>query len=185
VLKTLSGLLLGLIIGTTLYAQDTTALKNGDQAPSFFLRQLGGGDVFLSRIVGQKVRADQRCPVVLSFFTTGCIPCREEIPFLEALRDSIPGVRFMLINVKEPDELVSAFVRKMNYRLPVLMDRHGLISQRYGVSATPVLVVIDREGRIVWYKKGFSPQDKTDIRTVIVETEATGRHQQVPHRTSP
>ncbi|HRS51015.1 MAG TPA: TlpA disulfide reductase family protein [Candidatus Marinimicrobia bacterium] len=147
----------------------TTAdtLATGMSAPSFYVSTLDGSDFFLSRKVGAKARPNEKAPVVLVFFTTSCIPCRQEIPFLDSLRIEYPQIAFYLVNVAEEPQIVKEYVQKMEYKMPVLLDRYGQIAKRYQASITPTLVGININGRIAFFKRGFQVSEKYLIRQNI------------------
>jgi thiol-disulfide isomerase/thioredoxin len=73
---------------------------------------------------GREDRAVRARPDVFEFWATRCAPCRKSIPQLTELahRFKDKGVRFVGVNVREPDtKLVRPFVEKMgekmNYRI--------------------------------------------------------------------
>ncbi|MDO9548984.1 MAG: TlpA disulfide reductase family protein [Candidatus Marinimicrobia bacterium] len=153
---------------TTVWCTDSLSTKNpglamGSQAPRCFAKTIGGKDFFLSRHVGPRARNELKGPVVFSFFTTSCLPCRKEIPFLHALKEEYPELSIYLVNVGEDPETVQSYVDKMNYTLPVLLDRYGKISDNYSAKVTPTLIVINRAGAIEFYKQGFTDADTSTI----------------------
>jgi len=144
---------------------DTLAISAS--APSFYVSALDGSDFFLSRKVGAKARPNEKSPVVLVFFTTSCIPCRQEIPFLDSLRVEYPQIAFYLVNVGEEPQIVKEYIQRMNYKMPVLLDRYGQVAKRYQASITPTLVGINVIGQITFLKRGFQISDKELIQTNI------------------
>jgi len=157
--------LLGLL--STVRAEEV--LKVGDEAPSFFARKVGGGDFFLSKVVGANARPASKCPVVLSFFTTSCIPCRKEIPFLHALEKEYGEIQFYLVNVGEEEHIVKKYISQMGFCLPVLQDKYGMVAKKYGATVTPTLVIIQADGRVVLYKHGFQ-EDDSEVITQTMQT---------------
>lgn len=165
----LAGLILGLIGLVSLWAQvprDTT-LKVGQQAPTFFTKLLTNEDFFLSKIVGQKAPVEKRKPILLSFFTTSCVPCRVEIPQLEQLQKEFPNAAFYLVNISEEPEVVRRYIAQMGYKLPVLLDKHGIIGNKYQVKMTPTNYIIDASGKIVYIGRGFDETSLAAIRRAL------------------
>ena len=76
-------------------------LTIGEEAPGCYAPLLKSGDFFLGRYVGPKARSHLKGPVLFSFFTTSCIPCRKEIPFIHTLRKEYPNASMFLVNVGE------------------------------------------------------------------------------------
>jgi len=139
-------------------------LTIGEEAPGCYAPLLKSGDFFLGRYVGLKARSHLKGPVVFSFFTTSCIPCRKEIPYIHALKEEYPNASMFLINVGENKQKVSAFIKAKKYTLPVLLDRYGKISEKYNAQVTPTLVIINENGKIDFYKQGYKETDNELIK---------------------
>ena len=71
----------------------TAQIKVGDEAPTFFVRDLNEKKFFLSDTL------ELHKPIVLSFFATWCAPCKIEMPILDTLSREYSDVHFYLINV--------------------------------------------------------------------------------------
>jgi thiol-disulfide isomerase/thioredoxin len=115
-------------------------------APTFYLKSLSGEEFFLSDYAGkprQPWKQPERKTVVLCFFATYCLPCRKEIPELQALADEWKeDAVFVLIDLKEEPEIVTAFIDSNRIRLPVLLDRFGVVGEKYGIANLPALFMI-------------------------------------------
>lgn len=161
--------LFGIVLLFAVDKDKDAALLPGDPAPMFFLRQLDENDFFLSRRVGDRARPGKKSPIVLSFFTNACIPCRKEIPHLTALQEeyTVPGI--YLVNVGDDVDMVKKYVTKMKYNLPVLLDKYGMIAEKYKAEMTPTLVIISEEGKILFYKQGFEDGDEKIISAKMKE----------------
>jgi peroxiredoxin len=112
-------------------------------APDFELLDLAGQPVRLRDLRGRVV--------LLNFWATWCVPCREEMPALETLsRELGPrGLTVVGVNFKEARGDVEAFVRQHELRFPMVLDTDGRTSQLYQVFALPATFVIDRQGMLV------------------------------------
>jgi len=161
-------LLVVLMTASVLMGADE-GLQSGDLAPTFFARSLDDDDFFLSRVVGERARAYLKGPVVLSFFTTSCIPCRKEIPFLHSLSKQFSEAHFYLINVGEEEHIIRKYVDQMGYSLPILLDKYGTIAKKYDAMVTPTLVVIQEDGSIRLHKHGFRESDPDHITAQLQE----------------
>jgi cytochrome c biogenesis protein CcmG, thiol:disulfide interchange protein DsbE len=88
-------------------------------------------------------------PVVINFWASWCVPCREEAPELARFDREMRG-RAQLVGVAfqdaKPDAL--AFVREFRWRFPNLRDPQGGLAARYGLAGLPTAYVVDRQGRI-------------------------------------
>lgn len=153
-----------------LLAQEPEA-RVGEQAPRFFLPQLDGDEFRLSNYVGLDSRWQRRSKqvVVLSFFATWCVPCREELPALQVLSRAFAGqqVQWKLVNVRDQPDTTRRFLRRLGVDMPVLMDRYGKVYPRY-CTGLPTLVVIDRDGVVRYLRAGYGDQDRDAMKRVAV-----------------
>jgi len=148
----------------------------GEEAPGCYASLLKGGDFFLGRYVGPKAHANLKSPVVFSFFTTSCIPCRKEIPYIHTLKEEYPNVSVFLVNVAEDKQRVSAFIKARGYTLPVLLDRYGKISEKYKAQVTPTLIIINENGKIDFYKQGYKETDNEMIKQSMEQLPHPKKH---------
>jgi len=107
---------------------------------------------FLNQDDGQVKLADYKgSPVVVNFWASWCIPCRQEMPFLEQSwrehRDE--GVKFIGINVMDDREGALEYLKSLDVTFPNLYDPTGSIANSFNVSALPVTLFVDKEGQIV------------------------------------
>jgi len=77
----------------TLFSLAFAELKIGDDAPTFFVRDLTGQNFFFS----DTLKTGK--PAVLSFFATWCGPCRVEMPVLDTLSQSCKNINFYLVDI--------------------------------------------------------------------------------------
>ena len=146
-------------------------LKVGDEAPTFFVRDLSEKNFFLS----DTLKLNK--PIVLSFFATWCVPCRAEMPELDTLSQSYKDINFYLVNVsgltqgkakmKEDPKLVKMMVDKLGVSLQVLMDKYGKVAEKYEVKSLPRLVVIDQEGKVQYIHDGYEPGDENKLKETL------------------
>jgi thiol-disulfide isomerase/thioredoxin len=116
-----------------------TAYQN---APDVEFRTLDGRPFRLTELKGQVV--------LLNFWATWCIPCREEIPALNSLQHELEpkGLRIVGASLDDNAEGVNAYqkeVRKFDYQ--VLLGGSDL-KVKFEQSVLPTTYLIDRQGRI-------------------------------------
>ncbi|MBS0578638.1 MAG: TlpA family protein disulfide reductase [Proteobacteria bacterium] len=111
---------------------------------------------------GSKTRlSDQHGKIViLTFWATWCAPCRQELPNLESIQEHVGNDRLVVLAVsyRDTDETQRYLRRKAKeagWNIAMLADPNSSIAARYGVSAIPHMVVIDRTGTIVAVHEGF------------------------------
>ena len=103
----------------------------GRPAPTFAAPGLAGGQVELASF--------RHRPVLLNFFASWCIPCRDELPLLQ--RASQAG-EATVVGVVFDDSSTNArdFMAKLHVTYPAVAD-DGKIAKAYGVGLKPGLPV--------------------------------------------
>ncbi len=136
-------------------------LKVGDPAPVFSLPQVGGDYFFLRDVSGEKLRKPwknkTKYVVVMSFFATWCVPCQKEIPHLTEVKKQLKDapVKILLVDVGEKPDVLNPYLAKKKLELPVLADRYQMVSKKFNVKSLPTMVIIDKQGKVRRYTKGF------------------------------
>jgi peroxiredoxin len=139
----LAGLALG-AAGLTWVAPDGT-VEIDREAPNFQVVDLATGDsVSLD---------DYRGSVTLvNIWATWCVPCREEMPSMQRLFDSVGtrGFRIAAISIDEgSSEDVVAFARELDLSFDILHDRSGSVERLYQTTGVPESFLLDRRGKLV------------------------------------
>lgn len=109
---------------------------------------------FTDRDGGSHSLADWRGKVVLlNFWAVSCVPCREEMPALNALEKDLGGEDFAVVPVafgyNHPGGLARFLTEYEIDVLPVLLDPARALSAQMGVVAPPVTMLLDRDGNEV------------------------------------
>ena len=92
--------------------------------------------------------------VVLNVWGSWCAPCRAEAPILAKAHAEFTddGVSFAGINVRDNEAAAIAFERRYEIPYPSIADFDGRtllgLNQYIPVSAVPVTLVLDRQGRV-------------------------------------
>ncbi|WP_230667671.1 TlpA disulfide reductase family protein [Microbacterium sp. MEC084] len=93
--------------------------------------------------------------VVVNFWYAQCDPCRAEAADLESVWQEYQadGVRFVGINTRDQADQAISFAEKHGVTYPSIIDVHdGAVKLAFvaatPVNATPVTLVLDREGRV-------------------------------------
>lgn len=122
--------------------EDLAVLSEGMKAPDFQLKSLDGEAVKLSALRGQVV--------LLDFWATWCLPCREALPKTIALKKKYGGKGLAVWSIPEEDgDLVRIFLKEQGFEsLPVLIDPGKKTHKQYKIAAIPTYVVINQQGII-------------------------------------
>jgi thiol-disulfide isomerase/thioredoxin len=92
--------------------------------------------------------------VVLNFWGSWCVPCREEAPTLAVLSEKFQpdGVQFLGIDENDNAASAEAFAHSFGIKYPSVSDPGYVITQDFSsavaISGTPTTLVVDRSGRI-------------------------------------
>ena len=108
--------------------------------------------------------------LIVNFWATWCVPCREEMPEFVKLQKEFGdrGVQFVGIAVDDPAK-VRQFSAELGLNYPALIGGYGAIelSKSLGnrVGALPYTLVLDRAGSISRTQLG--PIKTADLRSII------------------
>jgi cytochrome c biogenesis protein CcmG/thiol:disulfide interchange protein DsbE len=132
-----------LAVGLTLNPKEIPSALIGKAIPEFVLPPLDGRDRGLDS-------ADLKSGEVqvVNIFSSSCIPCRAEHPFLMKLSQS-GKVPLNGINYKDKPDKAKEWLRDMGdpfHRIGT--DRDGRVSIDWGVYGVPETFIVDGEGRI-------------------------------------
>jgi peroxiredoxin len=158
-------LVLAGLLGWRIAHQDTKVAKavaHGKivPAPAFRLARLGGGTpVALAAYRGRAV--------VVNFWASDCIPCKQEMPRLEAAARRWTGKAAVVVGVDVLDSHGAArsFARRHGVTYAIGYDDLGETASKYGVLGTPTTFFVDRRGRIV--KRILGPVSTNELDTQI------------------
>jgi peroxiredoxin len=125
------------------------AAQTNRPAPDFALTGIDGRTVRLSDYRGKVV--------LLNFWYTGCAPCREETPALQAAYQKLApqGLEIIGMNVRanersgaDGDADIRKFVAAHGVTYPIALDTDSQSGRDYQVYVLPTSLMIDREGKI-------------------------------------
>ncbi|MGI8532200.1 MAG: TlpA family protein disulfide reductase, partial [Geodermatophilaceae bacterium] len=90
---------------------------------------------------------------VINFWGQWCAPCRVETPEFQRVYADVRdrGVSFLGINVKDNDQLASAYLRNAGIEYPSVFDPRGEVAlafRNFPPAAIPSTVLLDRRGRV-------------------------------------
>jgi peroxiredoxin len=153
---------------TTLVASLAWAATLSGPAPGFTLQSSTGEQVSLESLKGKVV--------MVNFWATWCVPCRQEMPHLQALYERYESLGFELLAVnveKNNAEGARKWLEETPVTFPVLLDGNNQVSKLYKVQTMPSTVLIGRDGTMRFihhgYKPGYENEYQTQVRALLRE----------------
>lgn len=129
--------------GIAVWSSKRSRTKQKTLAPDFTLPQLDGRQLSLSSYRGKAV--------LLDFWATWCVPCREETPHFVELQQKYGdrGLQIIGVSMDDSADPVGPFVAQFHVNYPIVMGTAKTGEQYGGVLGLPIAFLIDREGHIV------------------------------------
>ena len=124
------------------------ALKSGEPAPDFLVRNREGQEVRLADLAGKRVYID--------VWATWCGPCIREIPALKTLEEELhdAGVQFVSISIdaeKDHEKWLDFIEERELGGLQLMADGawQSDVVESYNIKGIPRFLLIDEEGKII------------------------------------
>jgi peroxiredoxin len=134
-------------------------------APSFALQPVSGGSAPTDWKPGKIL--------VMDFFATWCVPCKAELPELQAAYSNLSDnsdIQFVLVGSGvggDTPERVRAFAKKQGITIPLAFDPGCRVRNKFGTLGLPSIVVIDRTGQVRLIRQGYNPAETTFRRDFV------------------
>ena len=112
--------------------------------------------------------AQQGRPTLVVFWASWCGPCMEEIPHLNALKKEY-GDRLELVGVNMGESLskIQQARAETEMSYATLLDKRGEIAGSWRVRKLPLMVVMDKEGRVRFRGIGSEEQLKVLLDSLV------------------
>lgn len=139
-------------------------LFSGQIVPDFKLKDADNNWITFSEIKGKNL-------TVIDFWATWCSPCMKAIPKLNKIYDIYKekGVQFIGLNMDSPRNAakIKPFINAHNIQYPVLKDPDGTVTSKLNITSIPVLLIVDKNGEIVFRHLGYRSGDEKIIEEKI------------------
>jgi cytochrome c-type biogenesis protein len=126
-------------------------VQAGKPAPDFTLKDIDGHPVALSALRGK--------PVLINFWATWCVPCRDELPLIrdEYVAHRAEGFSVIAVDFgNESSDTVRKFWSSLNLQPAPFLDPDGSAATAYGVALNntglPVSILVARNGTVSSYE---------------------------------
>ncbi|MBW5289667.1 MAG: thioredoxin family protein [Candidatus Ruthia sp. Apha_13_S6] len=103
--------------------------------------------------------------ILINFWASWCKPCVTEIPSLVRLQTILKDKPFKIltVNVGESKQEIDAFMKKVKFDLPIMLDHSGQAVRDWGVYAYPSNFLLDKNGNIRYTYRGALEWDARPI----------------------
>lgn len=127
----------------------------GHPAPDFALRSAKGVNVRLSEHRGEVV--------VLSFWSSSCVPCWRQLEFLDQTLQTYHSAGVQIYGVSVDDDQYQARTdgARSDLDFALLLDPKKEVSERYVIDNLPMTVLIDRSGTIRYVLRDYSAKSES------------------------
>ncbi|MBA3430536.1 MAG: TlpA family protein disulfide reductase [Actinobacteria bacterium] len=142
------------------------AAEPGGPAPDFTLTLFDGTNFSLSR----HLAGDGR-PVVMNFWASWCVPCREEMPTFDRVSQRRPDVLVLGVAVRDTEDEARAFAAEVGVGYPLGIDADGDILNLYPILGLPTTWFITADGRIASIRAGLLDQEELER---LIDQHLTG-----------
>jgi len=152
-----------ILIGIMLIAVSLSALDVGENTATFANMDLSGKFVLSKNYVGKSW-------IIIDFFATYCIPCKEEIPELEGLLEEFGQDNLQCLVMatdKDGNKVVEPYFYDTPTTLTVLIDRYMVTAKRYNVDSIPTVFLISPDGKIEFKAVGYSKESIEEMRAIL------------------
>jgi len=140
-------------------------MNDSSPTPDFTFPDPGGKKVSLKDFRGKLV--------MLNFWATWCVPCREEMPTMERLYQEFKNKGFVIVavDVKDKKTAALAFIKELKLTYPVVFDPEGEVGLLYGAWGLPATYLIGPKGEGLARMWGpadwYSPGARTLIQALL------------------
>jgi thiol-disulfide isomerase/thioredoxin len=152
-MRTVVAWLAGILVFSSCNASspgEAAAIKVGEAGPAMTLRTLDGRRIDFEELRGKVV--------VLNFWATWCVPCRAELPLLEAYQIKYEKAGLAVFAIAGPTSAPASQLKKLQPSLKLTLAK--LIGGPYKpLTGVPTNYVIDRRG-IVRHAKAAALDSK-------------------------
>jgi peroxiredoxin len=135
-------------------------------APDFALKSIAGRNIRLSEYRSEVV--------AIAFWASWCGSCREQLPLLERMQQSLAadGLRVLSVSFDEKPDAAREAAAAARVTFPVLVDPDGEAGRLYDVGELPLVVIVDRYGKVRASYEGDDAAGQAvvrEIRAVLAE----------------
>jgi thiol-disulfide isomerase/thioredoxin len=157
-----AGIVTALSLAGIASAQDL-GIEVGARAPAVVVQSLDGKPVDLGKFIG-------KTPMLIEFWATWCPNCRELMPTLLAAEKKYgQRVKFvaLAVAINQSPERVRRFIAAHPLPHDTYFDTDGKAASAYDAPATSYVVVLDKNGKVVYTGLGGKQDLEAALRKAL------------------
>ena len=135
------------------------------ELPDFSLKDIDGNKFQMREHIGREA-------IIISFWATWCVPCKQLLTRLEKIRREHPEILVLAISTDDSSTLagVKPYISGKKFGFTVLLDLDNKVVRMFDPEKKiPVTIVADKDGNIVYSRTGYLPGDEKEIRKIVEE----------------
>jgi len=140
-------------------------LDVGDQVTDFELPGLDGKAISFAKDIKGKNTVG-----FVIFMTSACSACQAEVAAINEIKakykDQV-GIYCVAVDIRGADS-VKPYADTYKYEATYLLDPKFTLPRKFGFTFTPSVLLIDKEGKILFKKGGYSPGDEDLLQEKVV-----------------
>ena len=117
-------------------------IKNAKTYENVIFKDINQNDIDLDDFKGKLL--------ILNFWATWCVPCKEEMPSLDELQSNtkLNNIKIFPINIgKEDVSKVEFFFKELNIKnLDIYMDAPITLAKKFSLRGVPTTILFNKEG---------------------------------------
>jgi thiol-disulfide isomerase/thioredoxin len=163
-----------LVVSLSVSSADSEFFLLNDLKPG---QQLNAPDITLYDLNNQPIAVSYKDNITLvHFWASWCLPCRKELPLIEALQNRYKeNPRFQIITVAaDSHKNINAYLTRHRVKLSILIDQYGRTLRQFEVNALPSSYLINLRGLIEYQAAGAidwsSPKIKNKLDTLLLDS---------------
>ena len=118
-------------------------IKNAKTYENVIFKDINQNDIDLDDFKGKLL--------ILNFWATWCVPCKEEMPSLDELQSNtkLNNIKIFPINIgKEDVSKVEFFFKELNIKnLDIYMDAPITLAKKFSLRGVPTTILFNKEGK--------------------------------------
>jgi cytochrome c biogenesis protein CcmG, thiol:disulfide interchange protein DsbE len=109
--------------------------------------------------------------VIIDFWATWCVPCKNALPKLDELHKKYDNVNVLAISTDKPRDKnkASSHIKSNHFQFTTLFDPSKVVQKQFNVTNIPRTIILDSDGTIIYDHTGYQRGDEKHYEEVIIK----------------